>query len=81
MIIIIIINNLCYLNTFFTSPFSEEFWGVAMILINILALIQFYAKASEAESWMKDKKPLVLQEEYGKDEDGTQVSISSLKHA
>ena len=25
---------------------------------------------------MKDKKPLVLQEEYGKDEDGTQVSTS-----
>ena len=24
---------------------------------------------------MKDKKPLVLQEEYGKDEDGTQVNI------
>ena len=23
---------------------------------------------------MKDKKPLVLQEEYGKDEDGTQVN-------
>ena len=36
-------------------------------------LLQLYAKASEAESWMKDKKPLVLQEEYGKDEDGTQV--------
>lgn len=53
----------------------------AVILINILALMQFYAKASEAESWMKDKKPLVLQEEYGKDEDGTQVGIASLKHA
>lgn len=27
---------------------------------------------------MKDKKPLVLQEEYGKDEDGTQVDIANV---
>lgn len=27
---------------------------------------------------MKDKKPLVLQEEYGKDEDGTQVNIANI---
>ena len=34
---------------------------------------QYYAKASEAESWMSDKKPLVAHGEYGKDEDNTQV--------
>ena len=36
---------------------------------------QFYAKVSEAESWMNDKKPLVGYGEYGKDEDSTTALI------
>ena len=36
---------------------------------------QYYARASEAESWMNDKKPLVAHRQYGKDEDSTQALI------
>lgn len=32
-------------------------------------------KCAEAESWMKDKHPLVSSEDYGKDEDSTLALI------
>ncbi len=38
-----------------------------------LAMQQYYVRVVEAESWMNDRLPLVSLEEYGKDEDGTQV--------
>ena len=38
---------------------------------------QYYAKATEAESWMNDREPLVSLGEYGKDEDATQVCCVS----
>ena len=36
---------------------------------------QYYSDAQEAESWMKDREPLVSSGDYGKDEDSTQVSV------
>lgn len=34
---------------------------------------QYYSDAQEAESWMKEKEPLVSSGDYGKDEDSAQV--------
>ena len=45
------------------------------ILQDSLEAQQYYTRASEAESWMKDREPLVSHGEYGKDEDATQVSM------
>ena len=47
----------------------------SLVLHASLAMHQHYMRAGEAESWMNDRLPLVSQEEYGKDEDGTQVSM------
>ena len=35
---------------------------------------QYFADANEAESWMKEKEPIVTSEDYGKDEDTAEVS-------
>lgn len=40
-----------------------------------LRLQQYYAKAAEGESWMSDKRPLVANNEYGKEEDSTVAFI------
>lgn len=46
---------------------------------------QYFAEANEAESWMKEKEPIVANPDYGKDEDSAEVcktcfiSISSKK--
>jgi len=45
----------------------------SQLLQDSLAMQQYYTRATEAESWMNDRRPLVGLEEYGKDEDGTQV--------
>ncbi|KAL8620004.1 hypothetical protein ACOMHN_015286 [Nucella lapillus] len=37
---------------------------------------QYYADANEAESWMKEKMPLVCSDDYGKDEAGAQALLS-----
>lgn len=34
---------------------------------------QYYADANEAESWMKEKMPLVCSDDFGKDEASAQV--------
>ena len=34
---------------------------------------QYYAMATEAESWMKEKEPVVSNNDYGKDEDSARV--------
>ena len=34
---------------------------------------QYFADANEAESWMKEKEPLVANTDYGKDQDSAQV--------
>ncbi|KAK3093776.1 hypothetical protein FSP39_020076, partial [Pinctada imbricata] len=37
---------------------------------------QYYADATEAESWMKEKMPLVTSDDYGRDEMGSQALLS-----
>ena len=39
---------------------------------------QYFSDAQEAESWMKEKEPLVSSGDYGKDEDSAQVGPSIL---
>ena len=34
---------------------------------------QYYSMANEAESWMKEKEPVVSNNDYGKDEDSARV--------
>ena len=36
---------------------------------------QYFADANEAESWMREKEPIVCNTDYGKDEDSAEVSI------
>lgn len=35
---------------------------------------QYFADANEAESWMREKEPIVGSTDYGKDEDSAEVS-------
>ena len=44
----------------------------------VVCCLQYYADANEAESWMKEKMPLVCSDDYGKDEAAAQVSLSPL---
>ncbi|XP_012266103.2 spectrin alpha chain isoform X2 [Athalia rosae] len=36
---------------------------------------QYFADANEAESWMKEKRPIVLNADYGKDEDSSEALL------
>lgn len=36
---------------------------------------QYYADANEAESWMKEKEPIVSNSDYGKDEDSSEALL------
>ena len=36
---------------------------------------QYLADVAEAESWLKEKEPIVTSDDYGKDEDSAQVNI------
>ncbi|XP_054270638.1 spectrin alpha chain-like isoform X2 [Macrosteles quadrilineatus] len=36
---------------------------------------QYFADANEAESWIKEKEPLVLNQDYGKDEDSSEALL------
>lgn len=38
---------------------------------------QYFADANEAESWMREKEPIVGSPDYGKDEDSAEVSSST----
>ena len=42
------------------------------------ALPQYYSDANEAESWMKEKEPLVTSDDYGRDEASAKVIYVSL---
>ncbi|XP_053697591.1 spectrin beta chain, non-erythrocytic 1 isoform X2 [Sabethes cyaneus] len=44
-------------------------------LLDAVESQQFYAEANEAESWLREKKPIISSHDYGKDED----SASSLQ--
>ena len=39
---------------------------------------QYFADANEAESWMREKEPIVGNPDYGKDEDSAEVSHLSI---
>ena len=43
------------------------------VLEEALQAQQYYSSAQEAESWMKEKEPIVSNGDYGKDEDSAQV--------
>lgn len=36
---------------------------------------QYFADANEAESWMKEKRPIVMNADYGKDEDSSEALL------
>ena len=36
---------------------------------------QYFADANEAESWMREKEPIVGSTDYGKDEDSAEVTV------
>lgn len=36
---------------------------------------QYFADANEAESWVKEKEPIVLNQDYGKDEDSSEALL------
>lgn len=36
---------------------------------------QYFADANEAESWMKEKEPMVVNEDFGKDEDSAEALL------
>lgn len=40
---------------------------------------QYFADANEAESWMREKEPIVGSTDYGKDEDSAEVSVQRNK--
>ena len=48
-----------------------------LILDEALQAQQYYSSAQEAESWIKEKEPIVSSGDYGKDEDSAQVSSES----
>ncbi len=37
---------------------------------------QYFSDAQEAESWMKEKEPIVSSADFGKDEDSAQVGVT-----
>lgn len=40
---------------------------------------QYLADVAEAESWLKEKEPIVTSDDYGKDEDSAQVNLLKLE--
>jgi spectrin beta len=53
------------------NSLNEQAKGRSKNLSDSLHLQQYYAKATETESWIKDKAPLAASDEYGKDENST----------
>lgn len=41
---------------------------------------QYFADANEAESWMREKEPIVGSTDYGKDEDSAEVAQTWVSH-
>ena len=41
---------------------------------------QYFADANEAESWMREKEPIVGNTDYGKDEDSAEVGAPHRPH-
>lgn len=36
---------------------------------------QYFADANEAESWIKEKEPIVMNQDYGRDEDSAEALL------
>ena len=55
----------------------------SLLLIVDLAMTtilpQYYSDANEAESWMKEKEPLVTSDDYGRDEASAKVIYFNVK--
>ena len=51
----------------------------SQLLQDSLAMQRYYTRATEAESLMNDRRPLVGLDEYGKDEDDTQVGAINMR--
>ena len=48
-------------------------------LLDALEVQSFYTEVNEAESYLRDKRPLALSQDYGRDEDSTQILIKKLE--
>ena len=46
--------------------------------LHVSCLLQFYTKVTEAESWINEKKPLLISHELGRDEDSVQVGAHEM---
>lgn len=64
-------------NLFFpsVSVFQDKALQRKQDLEDSLQAHQYFADANEAESWMKEKEPIVGSQDFGKDEDSTEVLI------
>ena len=60
------------------TEFKIELAGIYCLPLMCLRclVLQYYADANEAESWIKEKLPLVQSEDYGKDEATAKVGHS-----
>lgn len=45
------------------------------MIMSVSVYVQYYSDANAAESWMKEKEPLVVSEDYGHDEASAKVRI------
>ena len=48
---------------------------IYMIVLIYVFSIQYYSDANAADSWMKEKEPLVISEDYGHDEASANVRL------
>lgn len=46
----------------------DQGWDKKCVLNTILPFPQYFADVTEARSWLDDRKPLLIDEDYGKDE-------------
>lgn len=49
--------------------------GYFDLLVFFSQFLQFYSEIGEAESWMREKQPLLTSSDLGKDEDSVQVGL------
>lgn len=62
-----------YLSSQVVSQFQEKAATRKGHLDDSLQAQQYLADVAEAESWLKEKEPIVTSGDYGKDEDSAQV--------
>jgi spectrin beta len=66
------------LNAPLTGTVCEQCGG-CNISISLYVLLQFYAEANEAETWIREKWPLLTSNDFGKDEDSVQSLTKKLE--